>query len=163
MPLAGASLCDFLLGSWSSCRKEKLIFPNSLGAGRFARIGIPFPDVMGLSWVSSRPSAAHSYRWAVHAPRSDSVDHYHDRGSYLDQAADLARARCLDISSRSGHQAHRLLEHDARSARRSQNAARLYLSPDCRGRALVIGCAHSTQDPITGLRGSVGRASPSSA
>ena len=26
---------------------QKLIFPDVLGAGRFARIGIPFPDVMG--------------------------------------------------------------------------------------------------------------------
>jgi putative oxidoreductase len=26
---------------------QKLIFPDILGAGRFARIGIPFPDVMG--------------------------------------------------------------------------------------------------------------------
>ncbi len=28
-------------------RIQKLIFPDILGAGRFARIGIPFPDVMG--------------------------------------------------------------------------------------------------------------------
>jgi len=26
---------------------QKLIFPDVLGAGRFARIGIPFPDLMG--------------------------------------------------------------------------------------------------------------------
>jgi uncharacterized membrane protein YphA (DoxX/SURF4 family) len=26
---------------------EKLIFPESLGSGRFANIGIPYPDVMG--------------------------------------------------------------------------------------------------------------------
>jgi uncharacterized membrane protein YphA (DoxX/SURF4 family) len=26
---------------------QKLMFPDVLGAGRFARIGIPFPDVMG--------------------------------------------------------------------------------------------------------------------
>jgi len=26
---------------------QKLIFPEILGAGRFARIGIPFPDIMG--------------------------------------------------------------------------------------------------------------------
>jgi putative oxidoreductase len=26
---------------------QKLIFPDLLGAGRFARIGIPFPDLMG--------------------------------------------------------------------------------------------------------------------
>ena len=26
---------------------QKLIFPDMLGAGRFARIGIPFPDLMG--------------------------------------------------------------------------------------------------------------------
>jgi putative oxidoreductase len=26
---------------------QKLIFPDILGAGRFARIGIPFPDLMG--------------------------------------------------------------------------------------------------------------------
>jgi uncharacterized membrane protein YphA (DoxX/SURF4 family) len=26
---------------------QKLIFPDILGAGRFAKIGIPFPDVMG--------------------------------------------------------------------------------------------------------------------
>jgi putative oxidoreductase len=26
---------------------QKLIFPELLGAGRFARIGIPFPDLMG--------------------------------------------------------------------------------------------------------------------
>jgi len=65
-------------------------------------------------------------------------------GSYLDQTADPARAGYLDISCRSGHQAHGLLEHDAWSAGRSHNAARLYLPPDCRGRALVIGCPHAT-------------------
>jgi len=27
---------------------QKLIFPELLGAGRFTRIGIPFPDLMGL-------------------------------------------------------------------------------------------------------------------
>ena len=27
---------------------KSLIFPEILGAGRFARIGIPFPDIMGL-------------------------------------------------------------------------------------------------------------------
>jgi hypothetical protein len=37
---------------------QKLIFPDILGAGRFARIGIPFPDVMGHSSASSRPYAA---------------------------------------------------------------------------------------------------------
>ena len=26
---------------------QKLVFPDILGAGRFARIGIPFPDIMG--------------------------------------------------------------------------------------------------------------------
>src|SRR5205823_2008150 len=26
---------------------QKLVFPDILGAGRFARIGIPFPDLMG--------------------------------------------------------------------------------------------------------------------
>lgn len=26
---------------------QKLMFPDILGAGRFAKIGIPFPDVMG--------------------------------------------------------------------------------------------------------------------
>src|ERR1700686_5524181 len=26
---------------------QKLVFPNVLGAGRFAKIGIPFPDIMG--------------------------------------------------------------------------------------------------------------------
>jgi putative oxidoreductase len=26
---------------------QKLIFPNVLGAGRFANIGIPYPEVMG--------------------------------------------------------------------------------------------------------------------
>ena len=26
---------------------QKLIFPDILGAGRFARIGIPYPDLMG--------------------------------------------------------------------------------------------------------------------
>lgn len=32
---------------------QKLIFPDVLGAGRFARIGIPWPDVMGpfVGWV----------------------------------------------------------------------------------------------------------------
>jgi len=37
---------------------QKLIFPDILGAGRFARIGIPLPDVTGHSSVSSKPYAA---------------------------------------------------------------------------------------------------------
>ena len=37
---------------------QKLIFPDILGAGRFARIGIPFPDVMGPFVGSWRPYAA---------------------------------------------------------------------------------------------------------
>jgi hypothetical protein len=124
---------------------QKLIFPDILGAGRFARIGIPFPDVMGpFVGVVETVCGALIIVGFVYTPGSDSIDHYHDRGSYFDQTADPARARCLDISSRSGHQAHGLLEHDARSAGRSHNAARLYLPPHCRGRALVIGCAHST-------------------
>lgn len=32
---------------------QKLIFPDALGAGRFAKIGIPYPDIMGpfVGWV----------------------------------------------------------------------------------------------------------------
>lgn len=32
---------------------QKLIYPDTLGAGRFAKIGIPFPDLMGpfVGWV----------------------------------------------------------------------------------------------------------------
>ncbi|MCQ8102953.1 DoxX family protein [Methylomonas sp. SURF-2] len=32
---------------------QKLMFPDALGAGRFAKIGIPYPDIMGpcVGWV----------------------------------------------------------------------------------------------------------------
>ncbi len=32
---------------------QKIIYPDILGAGRFIRIGIPFPDIMGpfVGWV----------------------------------------------------------------------------------------------------------------
>ena len=46
----GWSILVRLLVGLVVCRPEglqKLMFPDVLGAGRFARIGIPFPDVMG--------------------------------------------------------------------------------------------------------------------
>ena len=33
---------------------QKLLFPESLGAGRFAKIGIPYADLMGRSSASSK-------------------------------------------------------------------------------------------------------------
>jgi len=124
---------------------QKLIFPDILGSGAVCQNwhSVSRRDGAFRGCRRDRLRRANNRR-VVYMPGSDSIDHYHDRGSYFDQTADPARARCLDISSRSGHQAHGLLEHDARSAGRSHNAARLYLPPHCRGRALVIGCAHST-------------------
>jgi putative oxidoreductase len=37
---------------------QKLLFPDILGAGRFLRIGIPYPDIMGLFVGVVEPSAA---------------------------------------------------------------------------------------------------------
>jgi hypothetical protein len=39
---------------------QKLAFPDSLGAGRFANIGVPYPEVMGHLSASSRSSAVRS-------------------------------------------------------------------------------------------------------
>jgi uncharacterized membrane protein YphA (DoxX/SURF4 family) len=63
---------------------QKQIFPDVLGAGRFAKIGIPFPDVMGpfVGIGGDRPRLA-CYPGAFHASRSDSADHYYDCSTHL--------------------------------------------------------------------------------
>jgi hypothetical protein len=43
---------------------QKLVFPDLLGAGRFANIGIPYPDLMGRLSGPSRLPAVRSSSWA---------------------------------------------------------------------------------------------------
>ena len=48
---------------------QRFVYPNALGAGRFAKIGIPAPEVMGRSWVASSSLAGRS-SWQASSPDS---------------------------------------------------------------------------------------------
>ena len=62
-----------------------------LGAGRFARIGIPFPDVMGpFVGVVETVCGALIILGLFTRLAAIPLINYHDRGSHLDQAPDLA-------------------------------------------------------------------------
>jgi hypothetical protein len=70
---------------------QKLIFPDVLGPGRFARIGIPFPDVMGpFVGVVETVCGALIILGLFTRLAAIPLINYHDRGSHLDQAPDLA-------------------------------------------------------------------------
>ena len=71
---------------------QKLTFPEILGAGRFANIGIPYSDLMGpfVGIVETVCGTAHHSR-SAHQTRSHPADHHYDRGDCLDKSADPAR------------------------------------------------------------------------
>ena len=102
---------------------QKLAFPEILGAGRFANIGIPFPDVLGPFVGTRRDDLRRAYHSRpFHPACRHSADRHHDRRNCFNKSADPARARVLDFSSAQTG-ALRLLEHDARGARRLRYAA----------------------------------------
>ena len=77
---------------------QKLAFPDMLGAGRFANIGIPYPELMGpfVGMVEAVCGALIILGLLTQA-RGDPADRHYDRGDRLDQGADPARARFLDF------------------------------------------------------------------
>ena len=93
---------------------QKLMFPDVLGAGRFARIGIPFPDVMGpfvgvvetlcgaliIVGLFTRLAAIPLIIIMIVALISTKLPIW-------------LWARSMDFPSCSGHQAHGFVEHDA--------------------------------------------------
>jgi hypothetical protein len=70
---------------------QKLVFPDILGAGRFAKIGIPFPDLMGPFVGCRNGLRPPPHHRPVHTARRDPADHHHDRRTRLDQTANPAR------------------------------------------------------------------------
>ena len=72
---------------------QKLAFPEILGAGRFANIGIPYPDLMGpFVGVVEIVCGALIIVGLRNQARSDPADHRHDRGDRVDQGSDPAGA-----------------------------------------------------------------------
>ena len=71
---------------------QKLVFPDVLGAGRFAKIGIPFPDIMGpFVGVVETVCGLLVILGLFTRTRGRPADHHHDRGARLDQASDPPR------------------------------------------------------------------------
>ena len=118
---------------------QKLAFPDVLGAGRFAKIGIPFPEIMGpfvgvvetvcglliILGLFTRLAAVPLIVIMIVALVSTNLPILlgHDVGMF--HLGDIKRLR--------------VLERHARGPRRPHDAARLRLSPDRRGRPLVAG------------------------
>jgi DoxX len=119
---------------------QKLIFANVLGAGRFAKIGIPFPNVMA-PFVGTVEIVCGSLiiLGLLTRARRGAPDYHHDRGSGVDKSSDPAGTRCVDISPGSGYQTNRFLEHAARIARGPHDVAWLHLPFHRRCRPLVAG------------------------
>jgi hypothetical protein len=79
---------------------QKFLFGDAQGAGRFARIGIPAPDVVGP--VRRRRGGCLwrvSNHWIADAVSCDSTDHRHFHSDYFNEAADSAQPRILGIQS----------------------------------------------------------------
>src|SRR5207248_8203433 len=91
---------------------QKFLYPRDLGAGRFAKIGIPAPDMMGpfvggIEIVGRAPD----YRFA-NAARSDSAPHRYQRSDCFGQDSHFARLRFLGFFSYKAS-ALWILEHDS--------------------------------------------------
>jgi hypothetical protein len=92
---------------------QKLVFPEILGAGRFANIGIPFPEVMGpfvgtVELVCGALIIVDFFTRLAAIP----LNRHHGGSDRFDQAADLGGTRYLDISHAQVSPL-RLLEHGA--------------------------------------------------
>ena len=124
---------------------QKLIFPDILGAGRFTRIGIPFPDVMGpfvgvVETVCGALIIVGLFTCLAVIPLIiimivalilTKLPILLGRDVWIFHLAQDIR--------RTGFSS---MMHEAR-ADLTMLLGCIYL-PDCRGRALVIGCPHST-------------------
>jgi hypothetical protein len=108
---------------------QKLAFPDILGAGRFAHIGIPYPDIMGPFVGVVETFCRPDHPWPIHPPRGPSADRDQGRRHCLDQDSDPARPGLLDFSPAQAA-ALWLLEHGARSAGGLLHAAGIALSVD---------------------------------
>jgi hypothetical protein len=91
---------------------QKLVFPEILGADRFANIGIPYPGVMGPFVGTVEVVCGTLIILGLPTARGGSADSHHDRGDRFDQAADLGGSRHLDLSH-AETRSLRLLEHGA--------------------------------------------------
>lgn len=109
---------------------QKLEFPQILGAGRFANIGIPYPDLMGpFVGVVETICGALIIVGLFTQTRGDPADRHHGGRNRIDKSADSARARIFDLSpTETG--ALRILEHGARSPNRLLHATGINLSSD---------------------------------
>ena len=86
---------------------QKLTNADALGAGRFAKIGIPFPEIMGpfvgvVEIVCGLLIIIGLFTRLAAVPLI-----------IIDQASDSRGPRCRDVSPLSRHETHRFLEHDA--------------------------------------------------
>jgi putative oxidoreductase len=68
---------------------QKLAFPAILGAGRFANIGIPYPELMGPFVGTVEIVCGTLVILGLLTAHGDSADRHHGRGDRFDQAADL--------------------------------------------------------------------------
>ena len=91
---------------------QKLIFPDLLGAGRFARIGIPFPDLMG-PFVGIAETVCGAFIIVGLFTRLAAIPLIIIMLPRLHETAHLAWTRCRHLPPICGHQAPRFLEHDA--------------------------------------------------
>jgi DoxX len=121
----------------------KFLYRNELAVGRFAKIGIPDPQLMG-PFVGGVEAVGGALVLIGLFTRLAAIPHRHHRGHHLDQVARSAGARGL------AHRATeagtlRFLEHGPRGPHRLHDVARLGLSPHCRARAAVHRFVHGRQ------------------
>ena len=119
---------------------QKLAFPEILGAGRFANIGIPYPEAMGpfVGTVEIVCGIAHHPR-VFDTARGDSADRHHGRGNRFDQAADLGGYDVwLFHMPKIARYGFWSMAHEARDD--FLDAAGIALSADRRRRGMVPGC-----------------------
>ena len=71
---------------------QKFVYPAELGAGRFVKIGIPWPDVMG-PFVATAETVCGALIIAGLFTRFAAADHAgeHLGGTLVDESADPAR------------------------------------------------------------------------
>ena len=68
---------------------QKFLFPNELGAGRFVKIGIPAPEVMGTLGRLSRDRLWFAdYSRSVNEISGHPAHHRYVRGAHLNQTSD---------------------------------------------------------------------------
>jgi len=117
---------------------QKFLFADAQGAGRFAKIGIPAPDIMGpLRWLHGdclRRVTAHRI---ADSARCNSAHDRHFCSDYFNEGADPAWSRILEIQSAEIGEL-RFLEHGARGAHGFLHVARQSLSSRCRRRKKVV-------------------------